>query len=204
MMNDHRHPDEADISAYLDGELDSRQQQRISSHLQSCPACHEEMDKLTALFHHLETLPEAAAQKDLSPGVLAVLRGRNADASAPVGRSTRTPPWRRLLSGRQGWIAVPQVLLTALLLGLFGAPLWQIWLDWLAALYALVAEQHFVAPWSGLAGWISIQWLAFLQAWEQPLPLAIPTQQAMIILAVAGLAWLIGSRLLLGTPDQRI
>jgi hypothetical protein len=39
---------------------------------------------------------------------------------------------------------------------------------------------------------------------QQPLPWNIPSQQALIILAASGLTWLVGTRLLLKEPEQRI
>jgi len=50
------HPD-TQLTAYLDQELDARQQAAFETHLQSCLACRTELDEQLALRHLLETLP---------------------------------------------------------------------------------------------------------------------------------------------------
>jgi hypothetical protein len=39
---------------------------------------------------------------------------------------------------------------------------------------------------------------------QQPLPWNIPSHQALAILVASGLTWLVGTRLLLRKPEQRI
>lgn len=200
-MNEKWHPDEVEIGAYRDGELDPQQRQRVSSHLEDCPACREELARLNVLFGRLSDLPDPALEKDLSLDVVAAIRGR--EISPAEGA---TLGWRGLFKGGQAWVAAIQAGLTALLFGLFGAPAWQSWTAGLDAyLLAFLGKQQQVAQSLViLSEQLSGRWLAAVQLMQQPLPWNIPSQQALAILVASGLTWLVGTRLLLRKPEQRI
>jgi anti-sigma factor RsiW len=200
-MNENWHPDEVDIGAYLDGELASRQRQRVSRHLEDCPACRDELARLKVLFSQLSELPDLAFEKDLSRDVVASIRGR--EISSTEGAASG---WRGFFKGGQAWVAAIQAGLTALLFGLFGAPTWQSWTAGLDAyLLTFLSKQQQVAQSMLIfSEQLSGRWLAAVQLMQQPLPWNIPSQQALVILAASGLAWLVGTRLLLRKPGQRI
>jgi predicted anti-sigma-YlaC factor YlaD len=200
-MNEKWHPDEAEIGAYLDGELDSPQRQRISSHLEACPACQEELARLKVIFSQLSGLPDLALERDLSRDVVSAIRSR--ETSPAEGATTG---WRGFLKGGQAWVAAVQAGLTALLFGLFGAPAWQSWTAGLDSylLSFLSKQQQMAQSLLIFSEQLSGRWLAAVQLMQQPLPWNIPSQQALIILAVSGLTWLVGTRLLLKKPEQRI
>ena len=200
-MNEKWHPDEMKIGAYLDGELDSQQRQRVSSHLEDCPACREELARLNVLFSRFSELPDLALEKDLSQDVVAAIRGR--EISSTEGAATG---WRSFFKGGQAWVAAIQAGLTALLFGLFGAPTWQSWTTGLDAylLSFLSKQQQLAQSLLIFSEQLSGRWLAAVQLMQQPLPWNIPSQQALMILAASGLTWLVGTRLLLKKPEQRI
>jgi anti-sigma factor RsiW len=200
-MNEKWHPDEAEIEAYLDGELDSRQRQKVSSHLEECPACRDELARLNSLFSRLSELPDLAFEKDLSRDVVASIRGR--EISSAEGAASG---WRGFFKGGQAWVAAIQAGLTALLFGLFGAPTWQSWTAGLDAylLTFLSRQQQVAQSMLIFSEQLSGRWLAAVQLMQQPLPWNIPSQQALVILAASGLTWLVGTRLLLKKPGQRI
>ena len=202
-MNDNWHPEEIELSSYLDGELELQRRRQIASHLESCPDCRNELNRLTTVFSQLENLPDATIEKDLSRHVLAVIRNQSA-AARDNGKVLRPTGRHRLVAGGPVWVSSIQAGLTVLLLGLFGAPLWQSWMEWLEELSVLAAGQQYELPWARLMEQVTVQWLAFLQVWEQPLPFSIPSQQVLIILLASGLTWLVGTRLLLKEPGKRI
>lgn len=200
-MNENWHPDEEEIGAYLDGELDSFQRQRISRHLDECSACREELARLNVLFSRMSDLPDLALEKDLSRDVVAAIRGR--EISSTEGAATG---WRGFFKGGQAWVAAVQAGLTALLFGLFGAPTWQSWTAGLDAylLTFLGRQQQMAQSLLIFSEQLGGRWLAAVQLMQQPLPWNIPSQQALIILAASGLTWLVGTRLLLRKPEQHI
>ena len=202
-MNEDWHPEEMDISAYLDGELDLEQRERVSSHLQVCPDCREALARLNYVFDQLADLPDAALEADLSRRVQGALDRPDA-VEAPAG--SPGGPVRRggLFRVGLGWIAALQAGLTALLLGLFGAQTWQAWKGWTDAFLTLLAQQPVVQYWAAISAGVSSRWLAAVQMMERPLPFDIPSQQAVLIVAASGLTWLIGNHLLLRKPARRI
>lgn len=54
------------FTEYLDGRLDGRQMQQIAAHLESCPACHEELERLESAQSALGTLGAVSAPADLA------------------------------------------------------------------------------------------------------------------------------------------
>lgn len=200
-MNEKWHPDEAEIGAYLDGELDSPLRQQVSNHLEACPACREELARLNVIFSQLSNLPALSLERDLSRDVVSAIRSREFSPAEGV-----TTGWRGFFKGGQAWVAAVQAGLTALLFGLFGAPTWQSWTAGLDSylLSFLSKQQQMAQSLLIFSEQLSGRWLAVTQLIQQPLPWNIPSQQALIILAASGLTWLVGTRLLLKKPEQRI
>jgi hypothetical protein len=69
-----QHPDQDTLQAYLDQALVPGSLSEVEEHLESCPACREEIAFLEKMFTRLETLPEIPLPKDFSPGVLEMIR----------------------------------------------------------------------------------------------------------------------------------
>jgi anti-sigma factor RsiW len=53
-----RHPQEATLSAYLDGELSAKKLEKVRRHLESCASCHKTVSDIQALEHVLTGVPE--------------------------------------------------------------------------------------------------------------------------------------------------
>ena len=69
-----QHPDQDTLQAYLDQALVSSSSREVEEHLESCPACREEIATLQKMITRLETLPGIPLLKDFSPGVLEMIR----------------------------------------------------------------------------------------------------------------------------------
>ncbi|MDP2810759.1 MAG: zf-HC2 domain-containing protein [Rhodocyclaceae bacterium] len=80
-------PDLPELSAYLDGELDSGGRQCVAAHLVACAPCAARLAELQALSARFRALPEEKLGFDLA----GVIEGRIA---------ARRPPAAR---GRHGW-----------------------------------------------------------------------------------------------------
>jgi anti-sigma factor RsiW len=59
-------PDLPGLSAYLDGELDAEERQRVAIHLAACPVCTGRLAELAALSTDLRALPEESLGFDLA------------------------------------------------------------------------------------------------------------------------------------------
>ena len=68
-----KHPTEAELQAYLDGELNAPSQARVANHVGGCLACTQRLEQLGSLFALIESMPELALGKDLSQEVLRAL-----------------------------------------------------------------------------------------------------------------------------------
>jgi hypothetical protein len=68
------HPKRDTLQAYLDQALVPSSSRDLEEHLESCPACREEITSLEKMIIRLETLPEIPLPKDFSPGVLEMIR----------------------------------------------------------------------------------------------------------------------------------
>lgn len=66
------------LSAYVDDELPVEQREAIQEHLAVCPACRQELGRLTRLWEALEDLPAASPPPELIDQVLARLPRRKA------------------------------------------------------------------------------------------------------------------------------
>ncbi len=69
-----QHPDQDTLQAYLDQALVPGSSRKVEEHLESCPACREEIAILERMFTRLESLPEIPLHKDFSPGILEMIR----------------------------------------------------------------------------------------------------------------------------------
>jgi len=68
-----KHPTEAELQAYLDGELQAPSQTTVAEHVLGCLACTRRLEQLGSLFALIESMPDLALGKDLSPEVLRAL-----------------------------------------------------------------------------------------------------------------------------------
>ncbi len=80
----------AQLSVYIDGELDAAAAARLEVHLEECRRCRRELDELRATVAVLRELPEAEAPRSfvLTPGRAAAPR-RVAPAPAPLAFGVR-------------------------------------------------------------------------------------------------------------------
>lgn len=100
------------LSAYLEGELEAREEQRLEAHLVECAPCAAELRALRRAVEMLRSLPAPETTRDLSSEVIRRIRAGEA-----------RPRWQRLsalfrLSEGGGWLAP-----LALAMGV-GALLW--------------------------------------------------------------------------------
>jgi len=68
-----KHPTEAELQAYLDGELNAPSQAMVANHVGGCLDCTRRLEQLGSLFALIESMPELALGKDLSEEVLRAL-----------------------------------------------------------------------------------------------------------------------------------
>ena len=94
------------LGAYLDGELDRRAQSEVQAHLETCPACQDELEELRRLSHLLR----AAPQPDFTPAsdfkaqlMLQLPRREEALPQAPHTRQLAAAGWRRQSSWQAGF-----------------------------------------------------------------------------------------------------
>lgn len=80
-------PDLAELSAYLDGELDAGGRQRVAAHLAACRACSAHFAELQALSAGFRALPSETLGFDMA----GVIEGRL--AHAPRKPATRRRDW---------------------------------------------------------------------------------------------------------------
>jgi len=64
------HPDQILMHAFLDEELTPLEAGRLKNHLNICPACREELDRLESLFSRLEELPEIPLGVSYTSGII--------------------------------------------------------------------------------------------------------------------------------------
>lgn len=97
------HPDITQLSAHLDGELDSTDTARISGHLLSCQTCQRQYRDLRELSNDMRQLPMLESELDMT-----ALLGQLPERQAPAPGDKRWHP------------AVPGIAAAAaLVLGLF-------------------------------------------------------------------------------------
>ena len=71
-----RHPAEARLNRFADGDLDERDQARVAEHLAGCPRCREEVAIVRRLGEMTRSLPTPIAQDEVLRRVLGANRGR--------------------------------------------------------------------------------------------------------------------------------
>jgi hypothetical protein len=104
-----KHPTEAVLQAYLDGELPAPSRTRVAEHVLGCPACSRRLEQLGSLFALIESMPDLALGKDLSGEVLRALPSEPKrlpllamlEAAAAVALAALALPW--LASSRLGF-----------------------------------------------------------------------------------------------------
>ncbi len=99
------HPDITQLSAHLDGELDSTDTARISGHLLSCQTCQRQYQDLRELSNDIRQLPMLEPELDMS-----VLLGQLPERQVPVPRDKR---WHTAVPG----IAVAAAMILGLFIG---------------------------------------------------------------------------------------
>lgn len=62
------------MSAYLDGELDSRLTQEISTHMDYCPSCRQELEELSGVDGLLTSMPRHELPSKFADEVVLTLR----------------------------------------------------------------------------------------------------------------------------------
>ncbi|MCF8200116.1 MAG: zf-HC2 domain-containing protein [Sulfuritalea sp.] len=113
-------PDMQQLSAYLDGELDSSTRHNLADHLDTCPLCASQLARLQTLTADFGNLPQETLGFDLA----GVIEGRLAAAPRPPEKK-RPARWWGLLPvsiGAAASIAVGVGMGSALLGGAAAMP----------------------------------------------------------------------------------
>ncbi|MGB8645892.1 MAG: zf-HC2 domain-containing protein [Anaerolineae bacterium] len=210
----HLEPDE--IHLYLDDQLDAHARRRIQEHLADCVECRETLGRWQALLDALAPIPAEPIPLDLTPRVL-----------ARISHPTRTPRIRSPMAGlvlacQFAFALLLAVWLAPMLPGALGAlpswtqlrgsfqapsvnipllvPAWQLPVTLNLNPASGILEQ--AQAWSALTATLSDSAFQNLgqvahdfqsAAWQPELGAA----QWEILIALLGLAWLAGNRLLL-------
>lgn len=191
-MNTHRklHFPESHYHEYIDGELSYGDREVFDEHLKSCRPCQSELQRLTSLFHDIESLPAVDIGRDLSSAVLTRI-------GAARGSSRR---WRLVLAS--------QVVVSVLLF----------WLAWpLAEPYFQASQQ---VDWQSLVSEAGLIFSAHLENLNDSAALFVEQAASQIetsllaaeleiveslvlpLLTSASIMWLVGNRLLLNSKNQ--
>ena len=80
-MQNNTHPPDERLNEYLDGELSPQAHSALQAHLAACAPCASRLEALQALFSAIESLPDLALERDLSPAILESITRRQ---PAPV------------------------------------------------------------------------------------------------------------------------
>ena len=182
------HLSEETLNEYLDDALTPSARAAADMHLSACPACMAELESLRSLFAVIESLPEAALQRDLSAAVAARLGVR-----AGVPRAVR-------------WALVGQALAVVAILGL-AWPLFDLAALNLSVPLELPSLTQLVDSWSAWVGIFSqacierIRNVDLLPSFPSlSLQLDPSTTLLTLTLVSACLLWLVGNGLLLLLP----
>lgn len=190
------HPSEIEWSEYLDRETPPERTRQLEAHLQTCPACRQQLETLQRVFTALEDMQPVALERDLAEALLAGLAKPRRAASAPTWRG-----W---------WLALAMQATAAIVLAVVSLPAWQPWLE--RVLYIDITWQtDLVTAWETLVQQIALLWqgwLEFADSWAEivgslttPDEAALSTLALEILFAAAGAAWLVGNGLLLRRVD---
>ena len=86
----HRHPvKEADLSAYLDGELSPERKRQLEEHLRSCDGCSRKLDALRTLAAALREMPESPLPRSFT---LTPEQARGIQKAKPSSTAARLYP----------------------------------------------------------------------------------------------------------------
>ncbi|HAZ07414.1 MAG TPA: hypothetical protein DCZ01_02575 [Elusimicrobia bacterium] len=102
-MNERKHTQGPEISAFLDGALAGKDRVRVDAHLAACPACRAESESLRQLKMTVRAAPRKRMPADLA---LALER-----------RFVRSQPWWRANSRPAFWVPAGTMAAAALLAG---------------------------------------------------------------------------------------
>ena len=185
-------PDEV-LNEYLDEALPPVARGAAAAHLATCQVCSARLASLGVVFSGLAQLPPAPLRRDLRAGVMAAVRAQRPTALRPLADPKRRPV--QLVFGLQ--------LLAAGALLAFAWP----FVAPLAGLERFFTPGLLGSLTAGLAGagpaagnvWPAVQsWLAGLATQPAvPFAAALPPVAAGLVLAAAGLLWLLGNAFLL-------
>ena len=184
------HLDEVTLNEYLDAALGPEQRTAVESHLAQCPDCTTRLLGLRALFTELETLPDTALRRDLSPAVITALRSQ-------LPQSPDAVPALRAVFAVQALLAL--VLLGLALPTLMRATEWAVVTQLAGRVVADIAGAFTGITSELQALQISLQ--RFMAASTEflrqpPLP-SLPMLNVGLCLAAVSLLWLVGNGLLL-------
>ncbi len=187
------HLSDETLNEFLDQALEGSVRSAAAAHLEACAACSARMQMLSAVFSDLADLPPAPLARDLRAGVLAAVRAQRPAKLRPIADPHQ--PAFKVIFGLQLLAAV----------ALFG-------FAWPFVAGLTHPEQYLGAAWNQgtvTAAWAGARlefsglWPAF-QAWlttaaQTTWPLMAVWQPAAagLVLAAAGLFWLLGNALLL-------
>lgn len=163
------------LNEYLDNALALSARADVDSHLAVCAACTAALESLRALFVEIESLPEAALQRDLAPAVVARL------------------PVRVAMSRPVRWALAAQAL-TALALLAALLP----FVDFSLLKLPTLSPDWFILPALPTLSDLLAQFTVTLPSLS--LPINPPALLLVLLLASAGLLWVVGNGLLLLLP----
>jgi anti-sigma factor RsiW len=95
------------MKAYLDRELPDTEAQALQVHIQNCPLCATEAERISKVWNMLGALPEQQTVPDLIPGTLARIRAQQ-----------KEPVWDKITR----WLSPvtgPAIAATALAVGIY-------------------------------------------------------------------------------------
>jgi anti-sigma factor RsiW len=78
-----------ELSAYLDGELDAADRQRVDAHLAACAGCRAALDDLHQMVRRARALDDRPPARDLWPGIEARITSACAADVVPLGSRRR-------------------------------------------------------------------------------------------------------------------
>jgi predicted anti-sigma-YlaC factor YlaD len=176
------HLSEETLNEYLDNALAPSAHAAADAHLAACAACMAELKTLRSLFAAIESLPEAALERDISAAVVARLGQR-----AGVPRVIR-------------WALAGQALAVAVIL-LLAWPLFDLSAMDLPILLDLPSLTQLLSVWAAQQdAWVrAIGQINVLPSFSLPID---PSSATLLVLMLvsACLLWLVGNGLLLLLP----
>lgn len=105
------------LSAYIDGELDGREQRAVEAHVAGCDECAAVLAELRRVVLSAADLPPLPPERDLWPGIRTRLSPRGLSAAVPGAAS----PVISLASRRRVILSVPELLAAGIVVALLTA-----------------------------------------------------------------------------------